>query len=135
MPAAIVPCKGLGQSNNRDNCVILVAVTETASSCTVQVDASQASVVFDRFVRDRLIVWKLDVNPGGYEFPEDGTKIKAGRDPFGNFDAGTPWLKGQYFIRVNVNNLLGIGEFPYTVKVENPIKGIRCEQDPLIRNQ
>ncbi len=134
-PLATTLCEGSAEGSNRNHCVILVAVEESASGCRVRVVAKQDSVVFERFVRDRLIVWQLEPQPGGYRFTDDGIRIKRGLDPFGNFDVGAPLLNGQFFARVNVNNVFGIGDYPYMVSVENPIKGIRCQQDPVIRNR
>lgn len=134
-PLATTFCKGMAEGNNRDSCVILVSVEESGTECRVQVVTNQDSVTFQRFVRNLFIVWKLETQALGYRFPDDGIKIKPGLDPFGNFDVGAPFLNGQYFARLNVNNLLGIGDYPYMVSVENPAKGIRCQQDPMIRNR
>jgi len=126
-------CKGSGQGSNNGDCNILVNIVLSGSTCTVEVQASQEIVKFDRGASGKWIVWQIDRNPGGFRFTPQGIAFKS--DPGRNFKNDKVINAGLGFRWKNSNGAHDAGEYPYTIKVENKAGTIRCEKDPRIVNQ
>jgi hypothetical protein len=125
-------CKGSGLGSNDADCNILVNVSVAGSTCTVDVQADQDVVKFARGASDKWIVWQIDRNPGGFRFTSQGIAFKS--DPRRNFKNSKVINAGLGFRWKNSNGSHDVGEYPYTIKVENKA-GVRCERDPKIINE
>ena len=128
-------CIGSGGGSNRDDCAIDVVVNDMGTSCTVDVAPDQYAVAFDRRAGTRMIFWRLQTADGGYRFTPDGIAFKHALDPFSNFTDGKPLQAGRSYRWKNRNSAFDVGSYPYGIKVEHTAKNVKCELDPLIRNQ
>ena len=131
--ATAVRCKGHGSGGNQVDCTIDVNIIETGAKCSVRVPTDQDEVLFDRKGR-RLILWQIQSHADGYRFTEDGIAFKSGLDPLGNFTDGGTGPMGQVYFWRNRNSAFDVGRYPYSVKVENAAKNIKCWWDPRINN-
>ena len=121
------------KNDNRDDCSITVAVSDSASGCALRMEADQETIAFPRGVRDKFIFWRLDdkTSGGGFIFTTDGVAIddNASRD----FDRADRFDKGRGYQWRNRNPRAK--EFYYAVHVKNRTSAVTCDLDPRIRNE
>ena len=126
-------CKGSGQGSNNDDCNIRVNIRLSGSSCSVDVQSSQDIVKFARGTSGKWIVWQIDGNPGGFRFTPQGVGFKS--DPQRNFTNDKVINAGTGFRWKNRNGNGDVGEYPYTLRVQNGNGSIHCEKDPRVVNE
>lgn len=127
-------CKG--QDNDSD-CKILVNIERSDSGCTVKVLDTQYTVGFKKGSGDKSIWWRIDsAPPGEYRFTADGITPKSTTIGWAdNFKSPKLSEGGREFRWKNKNDPHQAGrEYAYDIKVINEA-GVKCQQDPIIKNQ
>jgi hypothetical protein len=127
--AQLPACAATG--NDKD-CSVKVAVTQSATDCTVKVDPRQYEIAFPAGQRDKFIYWELAA-PTGYTFTDDGIAIEKNLPR--EFDQPKLMDHGLTFRWKNLHKLVSQKTYEYVVNVSNQDGSISCSLDPKINNQ